>query len=45
MPGSYLKLTQNPPDPVDMRVGLIIMALTVLEASTTFGSCEVSKKA
>jgi hypothetical protein len=40
-----LKLTQNPFDPVDSNIGLIIIALTVFAASTTFGNCDVSKKA
>ena len=40
-----LKLTQKPLDPVDSSIGLMIMALTVLDASTTFGSCDVSKNA
>ena len=41
----YLKETQCPFDPVDWRVGLFNMALTVLAASGAFGSWDVSKKA
>ena len=44
-PFIYLKETQCPFDPVDWRVGLFNMALTVLAASGAFGSWDVSKKA
>jgi hypothetical protein len=36
---------QNPFEPVDSSVGLMIIALTVFDASTTLGSCDVSKNA
>ena len=42
---THLKVTQNPSEPVDSRVGLVIMALTVFCAFGESGSWEVSKKA